>query len=125
MENTSATETQQDGSLQLGQEDRAARAETASRARRRGAVLARMLYSGDALAALLASGLAVALLGEFTSEGLTFVLCAGLLWPFAAFSIGLYRSDPLSTWASQPRATDSSGSSTASTRTCGTPRRTT
>ena len=100
MENTTATESQQDASLPAGKEQHSTRTETLSRARRRGAVLARMLYSGDALAAILAAAVAVAILGEFNSEGLTFVLCAGLLWPFAAFSIGLYRSDQLSTWAS-------------------------
>ncbi len=59
-----------------------------------------MLYSGDALAALAAAALAILVLGDFSPAGLTFVLCAGLLWPFAAFSIGLYRSDQLATWAS-------------------------
>jgi exopolysaccharide biosynthesis polyprenyl glycosylphosphotransferase len=59
-----------------------------------------MLYSGDALAALAASALAVTIVGGLTTAGLAFVLCAGLLWPFAAFSIGLYRSDQLATWAS-------------------------
>jgi exopolysaccharide biosynthesis polyprenyl glycosylphosphotransferase len=59
-----------------------------------------MLYSGDALAAIVAAGLATAILGHFSPAGLTFILCAGLLWPFAAFSIGLYRSDQLATWAS-------------------------
>ncbi len=59
-----------------------------------------MLLSGDALAAMLAAGIAVAVLSEFSTAGLAYVLCAGLLWPFAAFSIGLYRSDQLATWAS-------------------------
>jgi exopolysaccharide biosynthesis polyprenyl glycosylphosphotransferase len=59
-----------------------------------------MLYSGDALAALLAAGLSTAILGSFSPASLTYILCAGLLWPFAAFSIGLYRSDQLATWAS-------------------------
>ena len=101
VDNPTATESQQEAALLLdGEEKRATHTETASRARRRGAVLARMLYSGDALAAILASFLAIVLLGEFSREGMIFVLGAGLLWPFAAFSIGLYRSDQLSTWAS-------------------------
>jgi exopolysaccharide biosynthesis polyprenyl glycosylphosphotransferase len=99
VENPTATESQQEATLPLEQE-RSASHEATSRARRRGAVLTRMLYSGDALAAFLAATVAVAILGEFTSEGLTFILCAGLLWPFAAFSIGMYRSDQLATWAS-------------------------
>jgi exopolysaccharide biosynthesis polyprenyl glycosylphosphotransferase len=100
VENPSATHSETDASLPLERPVRIDRSEPASRARRRGAVLARMLYSGDALAALAAAGLAVVLLGDFSTAGLTFILCAGLLWPFTAFSIGLYRSDQLATWAS-------------------------
>jgi exopolysaccharide biosynthesis polyprenyl glycosylphosphotransferase len=59
-----------------------------------------MLYSGDALAAILAAAVAIALLDNFSTAGLIYMLGAGLLWPFAAFSIGLYRSDQLATWAS-------------------------
>jgi len=98
MENPTATESE--SPLTIEQATGPSPAETGSRARRRGAVLSRMLYSGDALAALLAAGLAVAILGAFTTADLTYILCAGLLWPFAAFSIGLYRSDQLATWAS-------------------------
>src|SRR6478672_1234560 len=100
MENPIATHSESDPPLSLEQTRHAQPSESMSRARRRGAVLARMLYSGDALAALLAAAVAVALLASFSTAGLTFVLCAGLLWPFAAFSIGLYRSDQLATWAS-------------------------
>ena len=42
----------------------------------------------------------MAIVNELSTAGLIYVLCAGLLWPFAAFSIGLYRSDQLATWAS-------------------------
>jgi exopolysaccharide biosynthesis polyprenyl glycosylphosphotransferase len=70
------------------------------RARQRGAVLARMLYFGDLLAAAAAAGIAVAALGFLTWGGVAYVACATLLWPLAAFSIGLYRGDQLSTWAS-------------------------
>ncbi|MGC1852546.1 MAG: sugar transferase [Solirubrobacterales bacterium] len=72
----------------------------ASRARRRGAVLARMLYFGDSLAACIAAALAITILGLTSFGGLAFAVCTTLLWPFAAFSIGLYRSDQLSAWAS-------------------------
>ncbi len=100
MDNPTATESQQNPALPLEQDRSEGRGEPVSRARRRGAVLTRMLYSGDALAAFFAAAVAVAILGEFSREGLAFILCAGLLWPFAAFSIGMYRSDQLSTWAS-------------------------
>jgi exopolysaccharide biosynthesis polyprenyl glycosylphosphotransferase len=99
MENPTATHSDPDP-LQLEHVKPAHRAEPASRARRRGAVLARMLYSGDTLAAMLASAVAVAIVAGFSTAALGYVLCAGLLWPFAAFSIGLYRSDQLATWAS-------------------------
>jgi exopolysaccharide biosynthesis polyprenyl glycosylphosphotransferase len=59
-----------------------------------------MLYSGDALAAILAAAVSIALLSSFSAASLIYMLGAGLLWPFAAFSIGLYRSDQLATWAS-------------------------
>lgn len=100
MENTTATPSETDPPIALEQARRERNAEPVSRARRRGAVLARMLYSGDALAAMLAAALSVAVLGNFSTGGLAYILCAGLLWPFAAFSIGLYRSDQLATWAS-------------------------
>ena len=66
----------------------------ASRARRRGAVLARMLYFGDSLAACIAAAFAITILGLTSFEGVGFAVCTTLLWPFAAFSIGLYRSRP-------------------------------
>ncbi|HET8863042.1 MAG TPA: sugar transferase [Solirubrobacterales bacterium] len=74
----------------------------ASRARRRGAVLARMLFTADSVAACLAAAIAVFVLGLSSTElsGAAYVAGATLLWPFAAFSIGLYRSDQLASWAS-------------------------
>jgi exopolysaccharide biosynthesis polyprenyl glycosylphosphotransferase len=71
-----------------------------SKARRRGAVLARMLYFADSLSACCAAALAIAALGLFSWQGVAYAACATLLWPLAAFSIGLYRSDQLATWAS-------------------------
>jgi len=73
-----------------------------SRARHRGAVLARMLLAGDTLAALLAAGVALLALGLASQQpaSLAYLLVAGLLWPLVAFSIGLYRVDQLTTWAS-------------------------
>jgi exopolysaccharide biosynthesis polyprenyl glycosylphosphotransferase len=72
----------------------------ANEARRRGAVLARMLYVGDSLAACCAAAIAVAVLGLISWQGLVYATCTTLLWPLAAFSIGLYRSDQLAAWAS-------------------------
>jgi exopolysaccharide biosynthesis polyprenyl glycosylphosphotransferase len=74
--------------------------QSSSLARRRGAVLARMLYFADSLASCSAAALAVAILGLVSWQGLVYAACATLLWPLAAFSIGLYRSDQLATWAS-------------------------
>jgi len=74
--------------------------DTSGRARRRGIVLARMLFAADSIAACGAAAAAAAALGQVSWAGLAFVVCATLLWPLAAFSIGLYRSDQLATWAS-------------------------
>jgi exopolysaccharide biosynthesis polyprenyl glycosylphosphotransferase len=73
-----------------------------NRARHRGAVLARMLVAGDALAALAAATLALLVFGlaSTASANLAYILLVALLWPLMAFSIGLYRSDQLTTWAS-------------------------
>src|SRR5690349_1084376 len=71
-----------------------------SRAKQRGSVLARMLVFGDGLAAAIAAALAVLIVGFSSWDGLIFVAGAVLLWPAAAFSIGLYRGDQLSIWAS-------------------------
>jgi exopolysaccharide biosynthesis polyprenyl glycosylphosphotransferase len=68
--------------------------------RRRGAVLARMLLIGDLIAAVLAAVVALAILGNHSGKSAIFVALVGLLWPLLAFSIGLYRSDQLSSWAS-------------------------
>lgn len=59
-----------------------------------------MLVFGDALAAAIAAAVAVMIVGFDTWDGLAFVVAAVLLWPAAAFSIGLYRGDQLSIWAS-------------------------
>jgi exopolysaccharide biosynthesis polyprenyl glycosylphosphotransferase len=66
----------------------------------RGTVLARMLLYGDSLAAAAAAAIAVLLLGLGGGDGFFFVAGAVVLWPLAAFSIGLYRGDQLATWAS-------------------------
>jgi exopolysaccharide biosynthesis polyprenyl glycosylphosphotransferase len=59
-----------------------------------------MLFAGDSLAAAAAAALAVSVLGLVSPGGFAFLVCATALWPLAAFSIGLYRTDQLATWAS-------------------------
>ncbi|MEX2447949.1 MAG: sugar transferase [Solirubrobacterales bacterium] len=59
-----------------------------------------MLYLGDSVAATFAATLAIAFLEPPSWAALAYVACAGLLWPLAAFSIGLYRGDQLAMWAS-------------------------
>lgn len=63
-------------------------------------MLAKMLYLADLVAAVLAAALGTAIVGADPIDGLVYVFAAALLWPLAAFSIGLYRSDQLATWAS-------------------------
>ncbi|HXS47194.1 MAG TPA: sugar transferase, partial [Solirubrobacterales bacterium] len=67
-----------------------------------------MLVAGDSLAACAAAAIAVAILGLTSWGGVAYTASVTLLWPLAAFSIGLYRSDQLATWASSvaevPRA---------------------
>jgi exopolysaccharide biosynthesis polyprenyl glycosylphosphotransferase len=93
---------------ELPAEAPAVAAEPGGRARRRGAVLARMLFGGDALAAVAATAIAVLILGLVSPAGFAYIVGATILWPLAAFSIGLYRGDQLATWASSvgevPRA---------------------
>ncbi|MET0306929.1 MAG: sugar transferase [Solirubrobacterales bacterium] len=99
MESSTVPQTSTDRPLEAAQERTG---DPRRRARRRGEVLARMLVAGDMLAALIASAIVVAALGLTAdlSPSLLFVLVNGLTWPLVAFSIGLYRSDQLSAWAS-------------------------
>lgn len=71
-----------------------------SRARQRGTVLAKALFWGDTLAAVAAAAVAIALFESTSYASLGYVAAAGMIWPLAAFSIGLYRSDQLANWAS-------------------------
>ncbi|HVY77807.1 MAG TPA: sugar transferase [Solirubrobacterales bacterium] len=73
---------------------------TGSPPQRRGAVLAKMLFLGDVAAALIAAGLARLIFNDNPPLDLIYVAVVGLIWPLAGFSIGLYRSEQLSTWAS-------------------------
>jgi FlaA1/EpsC-like NDP-sugar epimerase len=69
--------------------------------RRRGVLLGRMLFVGDVVAAIIAGAVAITVFGVPGVADAVGYLCAiGLLWPFAAFSIGLYRTDQLASWAS-------------------------
>lgn len=64
--------------------------------------MARGLLVGDTIAALAAAAIAQLVVGPSStlSANLTYILFTGLIWPVVAFSIGLYRSDQLTTWAS-------------------------
>jgi exopolysaccharide biosynthesis polyprenyl glycosylphosphotransferase len=67
----------------------------------RGTVLAKMLLFADSLAAAISASLTLLVLGLVGDwDGVIFLAGAVVLWPLAAFSIGLYRGDQLATWAS-------------------------
>lgn len=100
MESSTATHGPHGSSTQATEVESSSTARTTARARQRGAVLARGLFSADAVAAVAAAAIAVAILGQASLAGLGFIACTTLIWPLAAFSIGLYRSDQLATWAS-------------------------
>jgi exopolysaccharide biosynthesis polyprenyl glycosylphosphotransferase len=84
----------QAGALSLGP-----RAEHA-RPRHRGAVLAKMLFIGDLVSALLAATFTAVVVDSSLAHAPIFIIATALIWPLIAFSIGLYRSDQLSSWAS-------------------------
>jgi exopolysaccharide biosynthesis polyprenyl glycosylphosphotransferase len=100
MESTTATQTRERGTVPLSTANPPHM--SARRAKRRGAVLARMLCFGDALAAIMAATLATLLLdvGATPWAKTAYVAFSGMIWPLTAFSIGLYRGDQLAAWAS-------------------------
>jgi exopolysaccharide biosynthesis polyprenyl glycosylphosphotransferase len=100
MESSTATHSQHGPALEAREIEADTPRDISTRARRRGTVLARMLFAADSVAACGAAAIAVAVLAQVSWAGLAFVVAATVLWPFAAFSIGLYRSDQLATWAS-------------------------
>ena len=59
-----------------------------------------MLLVGDVVAGVLAALAALLILDEPIVDTPLFLLVVALLWPLIAFSIGLYRTDQLSSWAS-------------------------
>jgi exopolysaccharide biosynthesis polyprenyl glycosylphosphotransferase len=59
-----------------------------------------MLFAGDLVAGLLAGLAALLILDNPVGDTPLFVVIVALLWPAVAFSIGLYRTDQLSSWAS-------------------------
>jgi exopolysaccharide biosynthesis polyprenyl glycosylphosphotransferase len=71
-----------------------------SKPRHRGVVMAKMMFAGDVIAALLAATAALVILDSTVTYSPLFVIAVALLWPLIAFSIGLYRADQLSSWAS-------------------------
>ncbi|HEY8808424.1 MAG TPA: sugar transferase [Solirubrobacterales bacterium] len=100
MESTTATQTRERGTVPLSTANPPHM--SVRRAKRRGAVLARMLCFGDALAAVMAATLATLLLdvGATPWAKTAYVAFSGMIWPLTAFSIGLYRGDQLAAWAS-------------------------
>ncbi|HEU5141801.1 MAG TPA: sugar transferase [Solirubrobacterales bacterium] len=100
MESSTATHQPRATTLEAAEIEKPEPRELSGRAKRRGVVLARMLFAADSIAACGAAAFAIAALGQVSWAGLGFVAAATLLWPVAAFSIGLYRSDQLATWAS-------------------------
>src|SRR5580692_3352538 len=68
--------------------------------RDRGAVLAKMLFIGDVVSALVASALTVAITGASAETAVIFVVVVTLICPAIAFAVGLYRTDKLALWAS-------------------------
>ncbi len=100
MESSTATHPFSRPPVDRGVVDGSAASGSTNRAKQRGSVLARMLYVGDSVAAFCAAGIAVIVLGLQSWQGLAFVFATTGLWPLAAFSIGLYRSDQLASWAS-------------------------
>ena len=60
-----------------------------SRARQRGAILTKLLALSDVIAATVAAVVVPAVTGHTEVEGLLFVVAAVVLWPVAAFSVGL------------------------------------
>jgi exopolysaccharide biosynthesis polyprenyl glycosylphosphotransferase len=100
MESSTATQHQHGEAVQPRDLDSAEVNRGANMARQRGIVLARMLFTADSAAAVCAAAAAIVALGLTSLAGAAFVACAVLLWPLTAFSIGLYRSDQLATWAS-------------------------
>jgi len=59
-----------------------------------------MLFAGDLVAGVLAGVAALLILDNPVGDTPLFVVIVALLWPAVAFSIGLYRTDQLSSWAS-------------------------
>ena len=101
MENSTATHAPGASAVEAKEDGVASSRGTTSRARRRGTVLARMLFTADSAAACIAAAIAVAPpRPDCRARAVAYVAGATILWPLAAFSIGLYRSDQLATWAS-------------------------
>ena len=99
MESSTAAHAQGDSGVEARTAERAPGTPTTI-AGQRGAVLAKMLVFGDALSAAVAAAIAVLVVGFAGWDGFFYVAGAVVLWPTAAFSIGLYRGDQLAAWAS-------------------------
>jgi exopolysaccharide biosynthesis polyprenyl glycosylphosphotransferase len=63
-------------------------------------VLARALFVADVFAAVLVCSTVAALLGTDSPGTITMTVGAAALWPAVSFTLGLYRTDDLRSWAS-------------------------
>jgi exopolysaccharide biosynthesis polyprenyl glycosylphosphotransferase len=59
-----------------------------------------MLFLGDIGAGFFGAALSVLLFSASAVHAIQFVLLVALIWPLSAFTMGLYRSDQLASWAS-------------------------
>jgi exopolysaccharide biosynthesis polyprenyl glycosylphosphotransferase len=59
-----------------------------------------MLFLGDIVAGFFGAALSVLLSNASTGHAAQFVVLVALIWPLSAFTMGLYRSDQLASWAS-------------------------
>ncbi len=101
MESSTVNESQRQHVDAAGKVSNEPRSKERVSARRRGAVLSRMLFLSDIVAGLVGAAVSLLIFGApSSSEVVVYVVLVALIWPFSAFSIGLYRSDQLASWAS-------------------------
>src|SRR4051794_18326594 len=71
-----------------------------SRGRERGAILARLLFAADAIAALTAATVGGSITGMGPSELVVVAIGAAVAWPAVGFTLGLYNAGTLRFWVS-------------------------
>jgi len=68
--------------------------------RDRGAVLAKMLFLGDTIAAAIAAAIALVVFSAPIADAPIYIVATAVIYPLVGFTVGLYRSDHLALWAS-------------------------